>query len=97
MDCAHRYRLPAEAGKRRIPQKIARAEKRGIRAAELLYCRKIAVDQRGGLGIEDFEFDICLLVNKTGNNPALAGNYLLVRNHREAACYELPREQTQSR
>ncbi|MEM7482323.1 MAG: PQQ-binding-like beta-propeller repeat protein [Acidobacteriota bacterium] len=27
---------------------------------------------------------------KTWNNPALAGPYLLVRNHREAVCYELP-------
>jgi outer membrane protein assembly factor BamB len=30
------------------------------------------------------------LTNKTWNNPALAGRYLLVRNDREAACYELP-------
>jgi outer membrane protein assembly factor BamB len=29
------------------------------------------------------------LSNKTWNNPALAGKYLLVRNDREAACYEL--------
>ena len=27
---------------------------------------------------------------KTWNNPALAGRILLVRNHKEAACYELP-------
>ena len=26
---------------------------------------------------------------KTWNNPALAGRYLLVRNDREAACYEV--------
>lgn len=31
------------------------------------------------------------LNSKTWNNPALAGRYLLVRNDREAACYELPR------
>ncbi len=30
------------------------------------------------------------LASKTWNNPALAGRYLLVRNDREAACYELP-------
>jgi outer membrane protein assembly factor BamB len=30
------------------------------------------------------------LSSKTWNNPALAGKYLLVRNDREAACYELP-------
>lgn len=30
------------------------------------------------------------LTDKTWNNPALAGRYLLVRNDREAACYELP-------
>jgi outer membrane protein assembly factor BamB len=30
------------------------------------------------------------LNSKTWNNPALAGRYLLVRNDREAACYELP-------
>ena len=27
---------------------------------------------------------------QTWNNPALAGNYLLIRNNREAACYRLP-------
>ena len=32
------------------------------------------------------------LTSKTWNNPALAGPYLLVRNDREAACYELPIE-----
>ncbi len=32
------------------------------------------------------------LASKTWNNPALAGQYLLVRNDREAACYELPIE-----
>jgi outer membrane protein assembly factor BamB len=30
------------------------------------------------------------LASKTWNNPALAGRLLLVRNDREAACYELP-------
>ncbi|WP_372367504.1 PQQ-binding-like beta-propeller repeat protein [Candidatus Uabimicrobium sp. HlEnr_7] len=30
------------------------------------------------------------LEEKSWNPPALAGNYLLVRNHRKAVCYELP-------
>jgi outer membrane protein assembly factor BamB len=33
-----------------------------------------------------------VLDDKTWNNPALAGDYLLVRNHLEAACYQLPLE-----
>ena len=33
-----------------------------------------------------------VLASKTWNNPALVGQYLLVRNDREAACYELPLE-----
>ena len=32
------------------------------------------------------------LGSKTWNHPALAGRYLLIRNDREAACYELPVE-----
>lgn len=30
------------------------------------------------------------LHSKTWNHPTLAGHYLLVRNDREAVCYELP-------
>jgi outer membrane protein assembly factor BamB len=33
---------------------------------------------------------IAALSSRTWNNPALAGRMLLVRNDREAACYELP-------
>lgn len=33
---------------------------------------------------------ITALAEKTWNEPTLAGRYLLVRNDREAACYELP-------
>ncbi len=36
------------------------------------------------------------LEDKTWNNPALSGRYLLVRNHREAVCYELPVVEEQS-
>lgn len=32
------------------------------------------------------------ITGTTWNNPALVGNYLLVRNNREAACYSLPTE-----
>jgi outer membrane protein assembly factor BamB len=35
---------------------------------------------------------LAALNSKTWNNPALAGRYLLVRNDREAVCYELPLE-----
>ncbi|MCI0458630.1 MAG: PQQ-like beta-propeller repeat protein [Gemmataceae bacterium] len=34
------------------------------------------------------------LNSKTWNNPALSGRYLLVRNDREAACYQLPIRQS---
>jgi outer membrane protein assembly factor BamB len=34
------------------------------------------------------------LHSKTWNNPVLAGKYLVVRNDREAACYELPLEES---
>ncbi len=37
------------------------------------------------------------LTSKTWNYPALAGRYLLVRNDREAACYELPLTQPESK
>jgi outer membrane protein assembly factor BamB len=33
---------------------------------------------------------VAALSGKTWNNPALAGRFLLARNDREAACYELP-------
>ena len=33
---------------------------------------------------------LAALKGKTWNTPALVGNYLLLRNDREAACYELP-------
>jgi outer membrane protein assembly factor BamB len=33
---------------------------------------------------------LAALSSRTWNHPALAGRYLLVRNDREAACYELP-------
>jgi outer membrane protein assembly factor BamB len=32
------------------------------------------------------------LASKTWNNPALSGRHLLLRNDREAVCYELPME-----
>jgi outer membrane protein assembly factor BamB len=35
---------------------------------------------------------IAALSSKTWNHPTLAGRYLLVRNDREAVCYELPVE-----
>jgi len=35
---------------------------------------------------------LAALSDKTWNNPVVAGPYLLVRNSREAACYELPTE-----
>jgi outer membrane protein assembly factor BamB len=35
---------------------------------------------------------LAALGSKTWNNPALSGNHLLVRNDREAVCYELPGE-----
>ena len=33
---------------------------------------------------------IAALSSKTWNQPAVAGRYLLVRNDREAVCWELP-------
>lgn len=61
-------------------------------------------EEYGGLALVEARPDqhqeltrFAALDNKTWNNPALAGGYLLVRNHREAACYELPREHTQAR
>ncbi len=37
---------------------------------------------------------ITALTAKTWNNPAISGNKLLVRNHEEAVCYELPLAET---
>jgi outer membrane protein assembly factor BamB len=42
--------------------------------------------------IEVSRFDA--LDSKTWNPHTLAGQYLLVRNHREAACYKLPLTKT---
>ena len=37
------------------------------------------------------------LKSKTWNPPALAGEYLLIRNDKEAACYRLPPNPPQNR
>ena len=36
------------------------------------------------------------LTGKTWNNAALSGRYLLVRNDQEAACYELPLDESEA-
>ena len=53
----------------------------------------IILDANPEKHIERTRFTV--LDGKTWNPPALAGEYLLVRNHREAACYKLPLKSSQ--
>jgi outer membrane protein assembly factor BamB len=66
-----------------------------LQAGDLL----LVLAENGELALVDATADsgkelgrVTIFADKTWNEPTLAGKYLLMRNDREAACYELPLE-----